>query len=70
MGKKKKAQLYRKSKVANITDRYNTVSRSRQDHATYAAMMENLDTNVGRVMDIVASVRQLSTSSGSIVMSP
>jgi arylsulfatase A len=46
----KREKLYGKSKVEAIPERFNTVSRPRQDHATYAAMMENLDMNVGRVV--------------------
>ena len=46
----KREKLYGDTKVAAIPERYDTVSRARQDHATYAAMMENLDMNVGRVI--------------------
>lgn len=34
-----------------IQERNGAKTRPRQDNATYAAMMENLDTNVGRVLD-------------------
>ena len=47
----KRKKLYGESKQSVVREKFNTVSRPRQDHATYAAMMENLDTNVGRVMD-------------------
>jgi len=47
--KAKREKLYGRSKTGRISDRYNTVSRGRQDNPAYAAMIENLDTNVGRV---------------------
>lgn len=49
--KTKRAKLYGESKTGRIPDRYNTASRNRQDHATYAAMVENLDTNIGRLLN-------------------
>lgn len=52
----KRKKLYNNSSTPTIPDRYNTVSRGRQDHATYAAMMENLDTNIGRILKKVSSL--------------
>lgn len=52
----KRKKLYGKSKTPTIPDRYHTVSRGRQDHATYAAMMENLDMNIGRVLKQVSDL--------------
>ena len=34
-----------------VSEKHNSVSRSRQDNPNYAAMIENLDTNVGRLLD-------------------
>jgi len=47
----KVSKMYGESKAAGIPERDNTISRSRQDHAVYAAMLENLDANVGRVLE-------------------
>ena len=44
-------KLYGNSGAEKIFHRYQTTSRPRQDHTTYAAMMENLNTNIGRVID-------------------
>lgn len=63
--KAKKTKLYGDSKTERLPDRYNTVSRGRQDHPTYAAMMENLDQNVGRVM---AKLDQLQLTDNTIVL--
>ena len=53
----KKNKLYGDTKAKKIMDRYKTSSRGRQDHPTYAAMMENLDTNVGRVIKKLADLK-------------
>lgn len=53
----KKEKVYGKSKSPGIQEKYETISRSRQDHVTYAAMMENLDMNVGRVMKKLESLK-------------
>ncbi|MGB1260858.1 MAG: sulfatase [Akkermansiaceae bacterium] len=63
--KAKRKKLYGDSKTPSVPDRYNTASRGRQDHATYAAMMENLDANVGRV---IAQVEKLGLSKKTIVV--
>ena len=46
----KKKKLYGNKSSEKIEDRYQTKSTARQDNPAYAAMVENLDTNVGRVM--------------------
>ncbi len=46
----KRKRMYGDSATPKIVDRYGTYSRGRQDNVDYAAMMENLDMNVGRVM--------------------
>ena len=51
----KKEKLYGTSETPSVSDRYETVSRARQDHVTYAAMMESLDNNVGRVIAKLAA---------------
>lgn len=61
----KRKKLYGDSKTPTIPDRYHTVSRGRQDHATYAAMMENLDVNVGRVL---AHIEKLGLSKNTIIL--
>jgi len=53
----KRKKLYGNSRAEKIFHRYQTTSRPRQDHATYAAMMENLDTNIGRVMTTLDELR-------------
>lgn len=52
----KKDRMYGKTRAPGIPERYQTISRSRQDHAVYAAMMENLDANVGRVLKKLESL--------------
>jgi arylsulfatase A len=47
----KRKKMYGDSKTPTSIQRYGTMSRERQDHIGYAAMMENLDMNVGRVVD-------------------
>lgn len=61
----KRKKLYGDSKAPAIKDRYNTASRGRQDHATYAAMLENLDTNIGRVLK---QLQDLGLSKNTIVV--
>ncbi len=46
----KKRELLAEGKPEMVEEKYNTLSRARQGDPTYAAMMENLDTNVGRVI--------------------
>ncbi|NWK57013.1 sulfatase [Verrucomicrobiaceae bacterium N1E253] len=55
--KNKREKLYGESKTERLKDRYNTVSRGRQDNPAYAAMVESLDTNVGRVIDTLESLK-------------
>ncbi len=43
-------QLFGTQPTPTIPGNWNVVSRSRQDHPAYAAMVENLDTNIGRVL--------------------
>lgn len=61
----KRKKLYGDSKTPTIPDRYGTVSRGRQDHAAYAAMLENLDMNVGRLLD---HIEKLGLSKNTIVL--
>ncbi len=49
--KAKRKKMYGDTKTPKNRDRYGTHTRERQDHVAYAAMMENLDMNVGRVVD-------------------
>ena len=46
----KKKKMFGDSKAEKIPDRYNTASTSRQDDPAYAAMVENLDANIGRIL--------------------
>lgn len=48
--KEKRESVFGKSKTPFAKEIYNTFSRGRQDQPAYAAMMENLDTNIGRIM--------------------
>ncbi len=48
---RKVAKLFGNKKLAPITERNNAVTNSRQDNAKYGAMVENLDSNVKRVLD-------------------
>lgn len=57
--KKKRDEKFGDSKTPSIKDRYNTASRGRQDHPGYAAMMENLDMNVGRVVTRLKELKLL-----------
>jgi len=49
--KNKRAKLFGKTKTPFSVELYKTSNRDRQDHPGYAAMMENLDANVGKVVD-------------------
>ncbi|GAA5495770.1 arylsulfatase [Rubritalea halochordaticola] len=49
----KSGDVYGKTKTPFTEDRYGTWSRGRQDNATYAGMMESLDENVGRVVELL-----------------
>ena len=46
----KRKKMYGDSKPVQIEEKYNTLASARQENPTYAAMIENLDTNVGRVL--------------------
>ena len=46
----KRKTLYGTSATPTLSAPFESVSRSRQDNADYAAMVENLDKNVGRVL--------------------
>jgi len=46
----KRALLHGDSATPTLPAPFGAVSRARQDHADYAAMMENLDDNIGRVL--------------------
>jgi arylsulfatase A-like enzyme len=46
----KRKKMFGDSETGLIPDRYNTVSRARQDDPEYAGLIENLDTNIGRVV--------------------
>lgn len=48
--RQKRQKLYSDSQSPSSQERYDTQNKDRQDDPTYAAMMENLDTNVGRVI--------------------
>jgi len=61
----KKKKLYGDSKTPRISDRYNTGSRGRQDNPIYAARMENLDGNIGRV---VHKLDQLKLTENTIIV--
>lgn len=63
--KAKRKKLYGESKTGRIPDRYNTASRDRQDNPAYAAMVENLDTNVGRVL---AKLKELGLTENTVVV--
>lgn len=49
----KSKDVYGDTKTPFTEERYGTWSRARQDDTTYAGMMESLDENVGRVMDLL-----------------
>lgn len=48
---KKKKQLYKNTKTPFTSDPQNATYRARQDQAVYAAMIENLDSNIGRIIE-------------------
>lgn len=54
--KDKRARFYGDSKTPMIPAPFNTASRARQDNSDYAAMVENLDANVGRIVDAIAEL--------------
>ncbi|MGD7652701.1 MAG: sulfatase [Verrucomicrobiales bacterium] len=47
----KKVRMFGDGKPEMGEEKYNTLARVRQGDPKYAAMMENLDSNIGRVMD-------------------
>jgi len=47
----KKLKMFGEGEPELIEEKYNTLASTRQEDPNYAAMMENLDWNVGRVMD-------------------
>ncbi len=49
--KAKRATMYGNSKPEQVEEKYNTLASTQQQDPAYAAMLENLDTNVGRVME-------------------
>ncbi|MGJ8671467.1 sulfatase [Rubritalea sp.] len=51
----KKEKMYGGAKPKLLEDKYGTMSTARQEDPAYAAMMENLDTNIGRVMEHIES---------------
>ena len=55
--KKKRSQHFDVANVERIYHMNNAHSRARQDDPAYAAMIENLDTNVGRVLDKLEQLR-------------
>ena len=54
----KRQQLHGTSETPVIPAPYAAVSRGRQDDPDYAAMMENLDTNIGRLLDALDQLGQ------------
>ncbi len=51
------AQLYGDSETPTLGAAFDSISRARQDRADYAAMLENLDVNVGRLLDALDELR-------------
>ncbi|MGJ8654582.1 MAG: sulfatase [Opitutaceae bacterium] len=49
--KAKKLKMYGGGNPQQVEEKYNTLASTRQEDPTYAAMMENLDWNIGRVLD-------------------
>lgn len=49
--KAKKIEMYGEGKHPMLEEKYNTLATTRQENPAYAGMMENLDTNIGRVME-------------------
>ncbi|MBK1854784.1 sulfatase [Verrucomicrobiaceae bacterium 5K15] len=62
---KKRHQRYGDSPTPTVPGPHETVSRGRQDHPAYAAMIENLDRNIGRVLD---RVKQLGLEENTIIV--
>lgn len=46
----KRTKLFGATPTPTVAAPFAAVSRGRQDHADYAAMVENLDTNIGRIL--------------------
>lgn len=55
----KKEKMYGGAKAKLLEDKYGTMSTARQEDPAYAAMMENLDMNIGRVMEHLKSKEML-----------
>jgi arylsulfatase A-like enzyme len=49
--KAKKLEMFGSSQPQMVEEKYHTLASVRQEDPTYAAMIENLDTNIGRVVD-------------------
>ncbi len=49
--KAKREKMYGTGKPEQVEEKYHTLASVRQEHPAYAAMMENLDDNIGRVME-------------------
>jgi arylsulfatase A-like enzyme len=47
----KREKMYGNGKPEQIEEKYNTLASARQEDPAYAAMIENLDTNIGRVLE-------------------
>jgi arylsulfatase A-like enzyme len=60
--REKRAELYRDAAAPPIAAGFGAVSRVRQDDADYAAMVENLDTNIGRVLSALDELRLRQTT--------
>lgn len=46
----KKIKMYGEGEPCQVEEKYKTLASARQEHPAYAAMLENLDANIGRVM--------------------
>ncbi|MGJ8642437.1 MAG: sulfatase [Luteolibacter sp.] len=55
----KKIEMYGEGKPEQVEEKYNTLASTRQENPTYAAMMENLDTNVGRIIELLEEKGEL-----------
>jgi arylsulfatase A-like enzyme len=51
----KKRAMYGEEKSVLIEEKYNTLAQTRQENPAYAGMIENLDTNIGRVIEHLKS---------------
>lgn len=51
----KKQKMYGDEKSTLIEEKYNTLAQTRQANPAYAGMIENLDTNIGRVVEHLKS---------------